>query len=330
MAGRLRYFLGGLAGGLAVLLDYSGLFFLGGLFCYAVARPGMPGPGRRVIASATWYVMGAAGPILLLWLYQWQSFGNPFLPGQNWMPPVEWIDIGYQGFTFPRPDLLWLLLFDYRYGLFVTCPFLLLALLAPWWNRGGRRLLARRELALFALLPIGLWLFCGGISYVRLQFNNGLRYLAPLLPYMFVLAATVLVKLPRRAAYVISIAAVAQAWSMAMYRDVERGFGVLDPVLHVFIGGFQLPALTVLSRMSAQYGDYASFGASPLPIFFLTAALIATVWSGQRRGGRAAVASASADGRFHHPGPPYQSGIGEKTIGLKTCQPNSHPFCPLG
>jgi hypothetical protein len=66
---------------------------------------------------------------------------------------------------------------------------------------------------------------------------------------------------------------------MAMSRDVERGFGVLDPILHVFIGGFQLPLLTVLSRMSSgQYGDYTSLGVSPLPIFAVVTALIAVIW----------------------------------------------------
>jgi hypothetical protein len=135
-----------------------------------------------------------------------------------------------------------------------------------------------REFTLLLLVPVGLWLFCGGISYVRLQYNNGLRYLAPLLPYMFVLAALVLVRLPRRLTYLLSIAAVAQAWSMAMYRDVERGLGVLDPILHVFIGGFQLPVLTVLSRMNGQYGEYASSGVSPLPILIVLGALLAVIW----------------------------------------------------
>jgi hypothetical protein len=273
----LRYFLGGLAGGAALLLDYSGLILLGGLFLYAVAKVWKT-ETRCVMAAASWYAVGAAGPILLLWLYQWRSFGNPFLPGQNWMPPVEWIEIGYQGFTGPQPDLLRLLLFDYRYGLFVTCPLMLLALLAPWFNRGERRLVRAREFTLLLLVPVGLWLFCGGISYVRLQYNNGLRYLAPLLPYMFVLAALVLVRLPRRLTYLLSIAAVAQAWSMAMYRDVERGLGVLDPILHVFIGGFQLPVLTVLSRMNGQYGEYASSGVSPLPILIVLGALLAVIW----------------------------------------------------
>jgi len=279
-SGRLRCFLGGLTGGAALLMDYSGVVLTVALFCYAVARAWNAGPLRRVATLAQWYVLGAAGPILLLWLYQYRSFGNPFLPGQNWMPPVEWIDVGYQGFTLPQPDLLRLLLFDYRFGLFTTCPLMLLAL-AAWWRRGARRFFPTREALLLAGVPIGLWLFCGGISYVRLQFNCGLRYLAPLLPYLFVLAATVLVRLPRRLAYLISIAAIAEAWPMAMYRDVERGPGVLDPMLHVLIGGLQLPTLTVLSRMSGQYGDYAASGVSPLPVLMAVAAVLFVIWSGR-------------------------------------------------
>jgi hypothetical protein len=278
----LRYFFGGFMGGMALLLDYSGGVLLGALFCYAVAKS-WRGGWNRVLSTAWFYGLGAAGPILLLWFYQWKSFGNPFLPGQNWMPPVEWIDIGYQGFTFPQPDLLRVLLIDYRFGLFTTCPLMLLALVAPWGKNGAARLIPRPELTLLIAVPVCLWLFCGGISYVRLQFNNGLRYLAPLLPYMFVLVATGLTRLPRRLAYMFSIMAVAQAWSMAMYRDVERGLGVLDPVLHVFIGGFQLPALTVLSRMSGQYGDYASSGVSPLPILLLVAAVVYVIWFGAYR-----------------------------------------------
>jgi hypothetical protein len=277
---QLRYFFGGLRGGAAVLLDYSGAVLLGVLFCYAIAKSRDAAPGlRTMLAAGRSFVLGSVGPVLLLWLYQWQSFGNPFLPGQNWMPPVEWIDIGYQGFTSPQPELLRLLLFDYHYGLFLTCPLMLLALAAPWWNRGGRRLISAREFALFALAPIALLLFCAGISYVRLQFNNGLRYLAPLLPYLFVLVAGTLLRLPRRVAYLISIASIAQAWSMAMYRDVERGLGLLDPILHVFVGGLQLPALTVLSRMGGQYGDYGASGVSPIPILLVVGAVIAVIWS---------------------------------------------------
>jgi hypothetical protein len=271
-----RYVLGGLAGGLAVLLDYSGIVMLAGLFCYAVVKAGAT---RSAVRAAWYYGLGSLGPILLLWLYQWRSFGNPFLPGQHWMPPVEGVEVGYRGFTWLQPDLMGRLLLDYRYGLFVTCPLLLLALLAPWWNRGDRRMVPAREFAALLLIPLGLLLFCSGIVYTRLQFNTGLRYLAPLLPFLFVPAAIVLYRMPRRLAAFISIAAVAQAWSMAMYRDVERGRGVLDPLLQVFIGGFQLPSLTVLSRLRGQYGDYSSMGVSPLPIFAVLGAFIFVIWS---------------------------------------------------
>jgi hypothetical protein len=66
---------------------------------------------------------------------------------------------------------------------------------------------------------------------------------------------------------------------MAMYRDVESGLGLLEPILRVFIGGLQLPALTVFGRMGAQYGDYAASGISPLPLFLLLAAVLFGIWS---------------------------------------------------
>lgn len=273
-----RYFLGGITGGTALLMDYSGVVFLLGLFFYGIAKAGGISEIGRSVRLSSWYVAGTLGPVFLLWFYQWASFGNPFLPGQHWMPPVEWIGDGYQGFTLPQFELLRKLLFDYRYGLFVTCPLFLLALAAPLWNRGSRRVIETREFLTLLGLPLALVLFCGGISYTRLQYNSGLRYLAPLLPFLFVPAAIALYRLPRRAAYFITVAAVAQAWCMAMYRDVERGLGVLDPVIHIFTGGFQLPVLTVLSRLS-QYADYTGGGVSPLPVLVFAGALVYGIWA---------------------------------------------------
>ena len=124
------------------------------------------------------------------------QFGNPFLSGQHWMPPVEWIGQGYQGFTWPQTELSWHLSFDDRYGLFVTCPLFLLALLAPWGNR-RRHLVPMRELAVLMLIPLGLWLFCGGISYTRLnQYRNSLP--GPSVSFFVHTAAVMLSRLPHR------------------------------------------------------------------------------------------------------------------------------------
>ena len=230
-----RAFFAGLSGGLALLFDYSGSVILLLLFAYvfAVGRRSL-GSWRLAVRSAVLYIAGTIGPVLLLWFYQWQSFGHFLYPGQHWMPPVQWIERGYQGFTGPQLELLMLLL------------------------------------------------FFGGVHYTRLQYNTGIRYMTAVFPFLFVPAALVLSKLPKAALYFLSVLAVAEAWCLAMHRDVERGFGLLDPILQVFIGGFRLPLLTVVSRLGGQFGEYTATGVSPLPIFILVSAVIYGIW---RRGG---------------------------------------------
>lgn len=273
-----RYFLGGVAGGAAVLFDYSGAVLLLGLFAYGLLKQYGKMSLIELAKVGTWYVAGTLGPVGLLWFYQWRSFGHPFLPGQHWMPPVEWIELGYQGAGLPQWELLGLLLFDYRYGLFVTCPLFLLALAAPYVNRGKERAVPRLELWTMLLVAAGMIVFFSGINYTRLQFNTGIRYLAPIFPFLFVPASLVLARRPRRLVYFIGIFSVALGWCMAMYRDVERGLGVVDPILRVMVGGFQLPALTTLSRMGGKWAEVVELGVSPLPLFALTAAVLFGLW----------------------------------------------------
>lgn len=273
-----RWFLGGVTGGAALLFDYSGVVLLLTLFGYGLAKSYGERGRAAAIREGLWYIGGSVPPVLLLWFYQWASFGNAFLPGQNWMPPVEWIERGYQGFGPPQWELFVSLAFDYRYGLFTTCPLFLLAFGALWVNRGGRGVLPKLELWFLALSVLAFWLFCSGINYTRLQFNTGIRYMAPTFPFVFVLAATVLARFPRPWMAGVGVLAIAQAWCLAMYRDVERGLGVLEPIVRIALGGFQLPVLTVLSRMGGQYGEYFTHGPSPLFLFALAAGVIWCLW----------------------------------------------------
>src|SRR5262249_42135869 len=133
-----RFLLGGLAGGTALLFDYSGVVLLLGLFIYGVIKRWSAASFRDAFRHCCWYVLGTLGPVALLWFYQWRSFGNPFYPGQHWMPPVEWINLGYQGIGWMQPELLLSLAFDYRFGYFVTCPLMLLAFFAPWVKSRAR------------------------------------------------------------------------------------------------------------------------------------------------------------------------------------------------
>jgi hypothetical protein len=276
---RARFFLGGVAGGTALFFDYSGAVLLLGLFFYGIAKRMRVASLADALRHGGWYVLGTLGPVFLLWFYQWRSFGHPFYPGQHWMPPVQWIELGYQGYGWPQLELLLALGFDYRFGLFVSSPLMLLAMLAPFVGRSARRLLPDLELTFTLLLFVAFWIFFSGSNYSKLQLNTGIRYLAPMFPFLFLPAAVVLMRLPRRAIYIIAVLSVTESWCLAMFRDVERGLGVLAPILHVFLGGFQLPALNTLSRMGGQYGEFFQHGVSPLPLFALAGAILYGVWS---------------------------------------------------
>src|SRR5262249_2814836 len=121
-------------------------------------------------------------------------------------------------------------------------------------------------------------LFFGGVQYTRLQFTTGIRYLAPTFPLLFVPSVLVLNRFPPLAIYLFSVFCITQSCCLAMFRDLERGLALLYPISHVFLGGFQLPVLTTLSRFGNQYGDFFAAGVSPLPLFALIAAVLYGLW----------------------------------------------------
>jgi hypothetical protein len=107
--------------------------------------------------------------------------------------------------------------------------------------------------------------------------------MTPTLPFLFMPVAIVLTRLPRPAIYFTATFSVAASWSLAMHRDVERGLGMLDPILHIFLGGFKLPVLTTISRIGGNYREFFNHGASPLPLFALAAAVIWIIWTPSHR-----------------------------------------------
>jgi hypothetical protein len=276
---RVGSFVGGVAGGAALLFDYSGVVFLGALFLYCTLRQLRQGGVGEAARHGAWYVLGSIGPIALLWFYQWKSFGHPLYPAQHWMAPVQWIEMGYQGYSLPQLDLLLMNAFDYRFGLFVVSPILLLGLLYPLLDRSSKPVLPRGETSFIILTFVALLVFFSGVHYSRLQFNTGLRYMAPILPFLFVPTAAVITRMRPWLIYLLAVFSVTTSWSMAMYRDVERGLGVLDPLVSTFLGGFQLPILTTVANLPAQFERFIPNGVSPLPIFALAGVCIYGIWS---------------------------------------------------
>lgn len=312
LSGRARAALAGLAGGLCVLLDYSGVVAMAGLYAHLLVRRRREGGCLKEATVA--FAIGAAGPIGLLWFYQWKAFGNPFLPGQHWMPPVEWIDLGYQGYGLPQPELLWMLAADHRFGLFVSGPLFLLALAWPWIRRRGTgatgagatgedpagedptgedpvgraRGLPALEGWTCLLLVLGFLVFFAGSNYTRLQFNTGVRYMAAAFPFAFLPAAAVWRAMPRWAAWAAVAVSLAVSVPLAMYREVERPLGVIDPILETLRRGPDLPVHRTVTRME-MFPEWIETATSPWVLFPVAAAMVWAIWRtgrGKSRAGR--------------------------------------------
>lgn len=274
---RTRMLLAGLLGGLAFLCDYSGALILGMLGLYAWwRRSDAVGWKRGLRDAVVWYGLGVMPGVLMLWWYQWAAFGNPFLPPQNWMPPVEWSNIGYQGVGGFSTKLFRLLLLDPRFGLFVTMPIAVLAVAAPWVVRRGRSFMPSRETWFCLATTLVMVLFFSFVQYTQLQWVTGIRYLAAIFPFVFLAAAVVLIRLPRVLAAALIVLSVTINWSIAMVRNQGT---VFDNLERVFLQGFQLPALTVLGKTATQYAPWLTQPVSALPALVLLGVLIALIWT---------------------------------------------------
>ena len=265
---------GGLCG-FCLLADYSGAIVLACLGLYGMAVTYDRGGWPAAVRGAAWFTAGALPPIALLLFYQWRSFGSPWFPGQHYMPPVEWIDIGYRGVGLPTTELFGLLLFDPRYGLFITCPVLLLSLVGAIQGWRGRLVVPRRETVALFGFALALVMFFSAVQYTRLQWVTGIRYVVPAIPALFLLTWPILRRLPAWAAFVIIVLAFAQAWCLAMTRAIF----VVDSIAQVFLGGFQLPWMNVLARMAPQYFPFMADRVSPLPLFALSGILLYALWT---------------------------------------------------
>jgi hypothetical protein len=169
-----------------------------------------------------------------------------------------------------------------RYGLFTSAPFLVLALLPSGWLSGRTRIVGSREMRCILGLSLMFFLFCGANQYGRVQFNTGVRHVAPITPFLFLIAAGVFLQMPGRAAKIFAVITAYWSWCLAMYRDVEWGLGVFESLYRVTFEGFRLPWLTTLERMG-----YVS-GVSVIPLFLLAGTFLWIVWD---TGGREAEGS---------------------------------------
>jgi hypothetical protein len=268
-AGR-HYLAAGLLAGWAVVCDYSGLIVVVVLAGYALVRwRSAPAEGRS-LRDVALFGTGLAVCGAVLMAYQWVCFGDPLLPAQRVMPVVAFTNRGYSGMDWPQWDLLWETGFSIRFGLFTSAPLLLLALYPPAWL-ARTRIMGCPETWCVGIFCALFLLFCSANQYGRMQFNCGVRHIVPVVPFLFLIVAGILIRMPRLAVWSVGIVSLYWSWCLAMYRDVEQGLGVFESIIHVTRDGPQLPWLKTLQGMG-----YVS---SQAPAVFLLLAVSVVVWA---------------------------------------------------
>jgi hypothetical protein len=272
---RKAIFWSGLFAGMTILIDYSGVPMLLCLAAYAgyrrASRVGLP----RAVGELVTFGLGAALPVGLLMLYQYRCFGNAIMPPQHHMPRPQWLPEGYpkSGFGVPTFDLLWRTLLDNRYGLFAYCPALVLGIYGLLRFGRQQRLFGPAERVFFVAFTAALWIFFSSTQYTIIQWNTGLRYLLPVVPFLLLGTVEVMSTWPRRWIYLTWATMFTLSWCLAMIRE-----SVSESVIRVMTSGFQLPWLTVLKKMAPQYLNFLEQGASPLPLILFVFAVICLIW----------------------------------------------------
>ena len=276
----------GALGGFAVLCDYSAAVPLLFLFSYAVLRLAFAPPARgrlpSLLAGSATFAASATFFLAVLFAYQWVAFGSPWRPAQVLMPDTTYSGQGFRGMSWPAADLFLANLFDLRFGLLAFCPLLILGVpglwLAPasWFSQAEKWLLAAAALAFL--------LFCSANQFARMQWNTGVRYLVPMVPFLLLGVVVVLERMPARARQAIAVAAFAQAWALAMVRE-----SVPESLAGVLANGLQLPWLTVLGKMAPQYLQGLEGPPPAWPLMLIVAVMLGVLWSRVWRPRRAAL-----------------------------------------
>jgi hypothetical protein len=258
-----------------LLCDYSGIVTLLAIGLYALGtETRRSGSFARGFSRTLVVAAGAVPPIAALLGYQAWAFGHPLYPAQHYMPATEFSVAGWSGMSLPALDLLLQNLFDLRFGLFAFCPLLALAFVAPLLSPRRVRVAGPALLMLGVGYFVALLLFSSANQFARLQWNSGVRYMVPAIPLLFLPVADVLLRLPRQLALMLGLFSVAQAAALAMVRE-----DVPMSLITLFSSGLRLPALTVLGNMRGQYIDtLAASAPDPLPLFWLTFALLGVLW----------------------------------------------------
>lgn len=264
----------GVFAGMTLATDYIGVIILPLLFAYLVLDRVRSGGLAVALRESLAFVAGTLPPIAFLLYTQWAMYGNPFLPGQAWMPDQNiYVGEGMRGFTLPDPQLFVMNLLDPSFGMYTWAPVLLLALVPLRQRPAGDPVLPRFERRWLAVTWVVFLLFASANQYSRLQFNSGFRYLVPLVPFLMVAIADHWTRFRPALRRVIVTAAVLHSWVLTVYREpVGRSWRMLVEE------GPQLPWYRVLSLTSDPANPWLGTWWVPSTILALTLGACWMLW----------------------------------------------------
>lgn len=271
---RRRRFLAGVFAGVTLATDYIGVLIIPLLYAYLLLPRLRTASMMTSFRESSAFVAGTIPPVAFLLYSQWAMYGNPFYPGQHWMPNQNiYVTEGMRGFTLPEWDLFLQNLVHPAYGLYSWGPVLLLALVPAWRYRSETLVLPGRERWFLVAASVVLLLFASANQYSRLQFNSGFRYLLPLVPFLILAIADHWVRLGSRVRIGIVAVAVLHSWVLAVYREpLLRSWQLL------FEEGPQLPWYRVLGMTSNPDTPWLGTWWVPSLLLGITLALVAGIW----------------------------------------------------
>jgi hypothetical protein len=266
--------LAGFFGGVTLATDYIGVLILPLLYAYLVIPRLSTASWRVSLRESTAMVVGSLPPIAFLLYSQWAMYGNPFWPGQHWMPDQNiYVNEGVGGFTLPALDLFWQNLFHPGFGLYSWAPLLILALVPTTMYRKESLILPVRERWFVLACVVVLLLFCSANQYARLQWNSGFRYLLPLVPFLFLCLVDHLVRWPRWVVISVAALVVLHSWVLTVFREpVGQSWRLF------IVEGPQLPWFRVLEMTSASGSLWLKSWYIPTLIIAVTVAAAIGIW----------------------------------------------------
>ncbi len=271
----------GFFSGVALAFDYAGVVPLVCFFAWVVLSQLRHLGWREGLVRSWPFVLGTFPPVAFLLFSQWKMFGDPFLPGQFWMPDVNYTDQGWRGFGWPRVDIFWRNLTDPNFGLLAFAPLLYLGFL-PFAAPPSKRLFNGEARWTSTGFVACFLIFCAANRYSLMQWNSGFRYLLPVVPFLFFQCVPHLRRLSARTLLILGAPFVLHSWVLSMARFTPVDFddsrtAVGESWVRFVADGVQLPWLTVL-RNSGVGTNILEWWGTPLLLVGSLAGLLAWIW----------------------------------------------------